>query len=179
MTIPTTTLDDCISALKYCGSYERLPTALEIFEFMEVADTMHVLGEIWEVCDNIGIYLDDLQVQFARYFDYAGSRGNAQIPEMMTPAERDHFAKLPDSFLVYRGCYATNKWGLSWTTDKALAKKFPTLARYRQMHAPMLVTARVRKADVLAVKLGRGESEIICSCRPKHINTTYLSGGAA
>jgi hypothetical protein len=43
---------------------------------------------------------------------------------------------------------------------REVAARFPTLNRYRQAE-PLLVTATVRRDRVLAVKLGRGELELV------------------
>lgn len=76
---------------------------------------------------------------------------------------------------VYRGCYKDNKWGLSWTLSRELAKGFPMLWRYRQNgQQPLLVTARARKENVIALKTDRGESEVI-TWRPKHISTRHIT----
>jgi hypothetical protein len=50
--------------------------------------------------------------------------------------------------------------GASWTFNKETAKLFPTYARSRVPN-PVLITATVKKADVLAVVLGREEEELI------------------
>jgi hypothetical protein len=45
--------------------------------------------------------------------------------------------------------------------DRAVAERFPNLMRYKFGGDAVLVTAEVRKRDVLAIKLGREESEAI------------------
>lgn len=62
---------------------------------------------------------------------------------------------------------------MSWSTDKATAERFPTLTRYRQDGQPLLVTARVAKDRVIALKHDRAEAEII-ALRPAHVSTRYL-----
>ncbi len=78
----------------------------------------------------------------------------------MEPAEADAYKALPDRWTVFRGCGETNLLGASWSLERETAARFPLLNRYRQAR-PLLVTATVRKAHVLAVKLDRQEAEII------------------
>src|SRR3546814_13249726 len=86
-------------------------------------------------------------------------------PHMMDAAERALYDEFPEEVVIYRGCYALNKWGLSWTTDRAIAERFPTLHRYRQDGQPLLVTARVRKVAFRTCQGGRGGEEDNGICR--------------
>lgn len=165
------TLGEGRAALRLCNSYNRLPTIIALAPSLEISDWLTILGEEWECCDNIGQFTDDLiwSDPFGCLLDDPEQlRGY-----LMDSGEQAAFDALPDDLTIYRGCYAINKWGLSWTTDRAIAERFPTLHRYRQDGPSLLVTARVRKADILAVKGGRDEAEIICY-RPKHISTQYI-----
>ena len=96
------------------------------------------------------------------------------VREMMTDEELEAYAALPDVVTIYRGCYKANKWGLSWSLSRQVAEEFPTLLRYRRDgEQPLLVTAKIMKTDVVAVKMDRGEQEVI-AWRPKHISTRHL-----
>lgn len=80
---------------------------------------------------------------------------------MMTADEIEIWRSMPPTLTVYRGCYKLNRIGLSWTTDREQAVKFPSYLRYRIPGAPALLrTGRVRK-DVVIYKSCRGENEII------------------
>lgn len=80
---------------------------------------------------------------------------------MMCAEERAALAALPECITVYRGCYAVNRAGLSWTTDRALAAGFPALARYRRrVERPLLRTGIVRR-DRAVLKLDREEQEVV------------------
>lgn len=92
---------------------------------------------------------------------------------LMDDAELQAFEALPDEVQLLRGCYALNKWGLSWTLDRATACRFPFLNRYWQEGQALLVTARAKKSDLIALKQDRDELEII-AWRPKHIKTIHL-----
>jgi len=65
--------------------------------------------------------------------------------------------------VVYRGCYAVNRAGLSWSTDCTVAERFPRLARYlRPGRQPILRTGTVAR-DRVTLKLDRSEQEIIAA----------------
>src|SRR3546814_3216499 len=85
-----------------------------------VADWLTILGEEWESCDNIGLYADDLteSEMFGLLMDFPEDLR----PHMMDAAERALYDEFPEEVVIYRGCYALNKWGLSWTTDRAIAE---------------------------------------------------------
>ncbi len=154
-------------AAKFCGSYSRLPTLLEYMGACDDSSWLRLLGRHWFDCDNISEHIDELEKSPLL------SGGVKTQPDMMTPKELAALDAMPDTFRIYRGCYRENKWGLSWTTDLRTAMRFPFLTRYRSEGQSILVTAEVKKANVIALKLDRNESEIITK-RPKHISTRCL-----
>lgn len=165
-------VDGWSNALLRCSSYERIPVLVYAAPYMAAADWLALLSDNWENCDNIGEHVVDL-MSFTPLGDLTTDLAPLRS-HLMNEDERAALAALPDEVTVYRGCYALNKWGLSWTTDRAVAERFPTLHRYRQDGQPLLVTARARKANILAVKGGRDEAEIICY-RPKHVSTRHIA----
>lgn len=63
-----------------------------------------------------------------------------------------------------RGCYASNKRGLSWSLKREVAERFPFVNRYRQTEGrPLLIKASVSKKSVIASKIDRDEAEIIAN----------------
>ena len=112
-----------------------------------------LLGEYWDVCDTIARWRPEL-----RRILIAASR--VELDAMMEPSERDALSLLPDRITVYRGCYVNNQAGLSWTLNKDVAARFPSMFRYRQRGQAWLRTGTVRR-DRVVLKLGRGEDEII------------------
>ena len=161
-------VENAIVGLVFHDSYERLPAILNLGEWMGYADFLRLLGEEWSSFDNVSQHIDEL---------WASPLTNADFPvrEMMTPNEQAAYDALPDVVTIYRGCYAENKWGLSWSLDKAVAERFPSLLRYRQPGQAILVTAKVEKKNIIAVKLSREESEII-TYMPKHVSTRHIKG---
>lgn len=71
-----------------------------------------------------------------------------------------------DEIEVYRGINECSLgWdGLSWTTDKDIAKKFANGARIRhQTSKPEVLVGKVSIHDILAIINSRNESEILCN----------------
>jgi hypothetical protein len=85
----------------------------------------------------------------------------------MDDEERKVLAELPDTIQVFRGtCYAPEGCrGLSWTLRRDIAERFAIKGAFlgsRPKGAiPYLVTATLRKRDVLAYFDGRDEAEIV------------------
>lgn len=144
-------LEDARHALRYCDSYSRMETLVELGFAMDDASWHVVLGEEWSCCDNIGQYRQMLRRMLP---------AEGPVPAMMTPAERAAYDALPERLTVYRGCGEVNMRGASWSLSRDVAARFPLLLRYRQAR-PLLVTATVPRRRVLAVKLDRNEAEVI------------------
>jgi hypothetical protein len=164
-------------ALYYCNSFNRVPTLIEL-SWIDPEAWLAVLGEQWEVCDNIGFHQDALvdgtplnDVLFDP--EYAASVRHL----IMSEAENEAYAALPDKVTIYRGCYAANKWGLSWSLDRDTAAGLPLLHRYRQDGQPLLVKAIADKSRIAFLKLGRGESEVV-TYRPRHVSTSHIRRAA-
>lgn len=159
--------DEANKELAICNSYERLPILLDMTWQLSKTDFVRLLGEWWSSCDNISEYSEELEdLEVFLDMGYYGT-----LHEMMTPEEVEAWEALPEIVTIYRGCYDINKWGWSWSLSKDVAKKFPTYHRYRRPgEQALLVTARVSKGRIVAVKLDRGEQEII-TWRPKHLST--------
>lgn len=142
--------------LKNYGSYERLPVLLEVAEDMESEDLVSLLGELWSGFDNVGVYRDDLLWAISE----KGWNFESTIPEMMSPEEKAAFETLPEQMTIYRGCGPMNKSGFSWSLSHEIAATFPFMQRYRT-DQPTLLTATVCRNRAAALKLDRGEHEII------------------
>ena len=158
---------------RHCGSYERIPFLLHIAHgYLDDDDWTRLLFEEWPSADNLGCYIDDLIDDTP--LQWVLNDPAAYHHLTMTDVERAAYDALPDEIEVWRGCYAANKWGLSWSLDQRVASLFPFHARYRQNGHPLLIRARARKLDILAVKLDRAELEVV-TWRPTHISTRHLS----
>lgn len=141
-----------------CSSFNRLETIIDLDGRLEWEDWLALLGEEWQSCDNIAQYADHLMTD-TPFADVV------EVPSlgrwMMTPEECAALAALPDTVTVYRGCYARNKRGLSWSIDRSVAERFPFIHRYRQAGQALLVRGEVQREHVIAVKLDRQEHELI------------------
>ena len=151
--------------LKWANSYDRLPTLLEWAGLCDSGDWLRELGREWSMFDNVGMYADELAdaIDLHHWDDYP-------IKPMMDGAELEAFDQLPEVLTVYRGCYALNKWGLSWSLDRTVAERFPFLNRYGGQGRPLLVKATLQKSQVAALKLDRSEAEIVTFARPKCVS---------
>jgi hypothetical protein len=156
-----------IEAIRFESSYSRLPLILELRPYMRESVWFRLLGEEWSGCDNIGVHGREIRRA-------VGAKAN--IKQMMTASERRKLEAMPEKVTVYRGCGNRNLRGLSWSTDRAIAEKFPKMMRY---HAPdpILATAEVFKRDIVAFKTGRNESEII-TLKPRLIRLEALEVAA-
>jgi hypothetical protein len=141
--------------LMLCDSYSLLPALLEMYWGLWQAGRestgFFLFGKWWSGFDNVSEYLDDLVSVMPE---------EGPVIEMMDAAERAEFEGLPDLVTVYRGAGKVNRWGACWSLDKQVAMSFPGLQRYRQKY-PMLYTAKVPKNRILAIKLDRGEQEVV------------------
>jgi hypothetical protein len=136
---------------RWSNSYSRMEMVLRLFPRMARGDWLRVLGSAWSVCDNIRDYTSLLR-------RVLGTTG--PLLDMMKPQEQAAYAALPDRITAHRGCSARHLTGLSWTLNRDVAQRFPTLNRYK-VPDPVLITAVARKQDVLALIEDRAEGEII------------------
>ena len=80
----------------------------------------------------------------------------------MDESEIQLLNSLPELVTIYRGCVkGLNEDGLSWTLDKAKAKFFAN----RFSKDGIILEREIPKSDIIAVLLGRGESEVICEVK--------------
>lgn len=148
------TCDDVEELLVWGDSYQRLPMLLEMLPHLPRPVLFQVLGNYWQGFDNIGHF----RLPLAKLLR---SASRAELDLMMDADEINALAAMPNAITVYRGCYAINRRGLSWTTDIEVAAKFPTLMRYRRPgERPLLLRATAYRGRAV-VKLGRDESEVI------------------
>ena len=168
-------LDEGREAIRMCNSFNRLPSIIGLSWRMEAQDWLRLLGEQWSVCDNIGSYHDELHDTPFEYILCDAAKHSDVRSAFMNDAERAALAQLPEIVTVYRGCYAHNKRGLSWSIDQATAEVFPTLHRYSSEGQALLIRATVRRADIAGLKLDRGEAEVVAE-RPKIVSIRHIKG---
>ena len=66
---------------------------------------------------------------------------------------------------MHRGCSRPRVRGVSWTTDRAVAKTFARGHRGIRLPEPVVATAMVPKAAIFATFTERNESEIVLDPR--------------
>lgn len=151
----------------WADSYERGQVLIEL---VLAADPQwpETLGEWWSVCDH---YPPAMKSVLQMLHDTPAIRSHT-----MSDAEREALAALPEMVTVYRGCYASNRRGFSWTTDRAVAERFPFLYRYRRTDdgPPLLLEGVVKRASVLFVKLDRKECEVVTLPRCVRVTQTHV-----
>lgn len=137
--------------LTFENSYSRMGQALNLKGLLPLCDWLKLMGKNWSCCDNVSAHLPRLKRALPK---------KRPLFDMMDGAEIAAYNALPDVVRIYRGCSERNKAGVSWTLDRDVATRFPFYERYRS-RSPLLITATVRKDQIIAVKLDRNESEII------------------
>lgn len=150
------TLDKIRQAVSLCNSYTRMPTLIQEYpeSVGDILSWFTVLGEEWSCCDNIGEYAPELRAIFK-------TADQRYLAAMMTAEEQATLSGLPDMITVYRGCYAINSDGLSWSLCRDTALGFTSLHRYhRPGETPLLITGRVPR-QTCVLKLDRNEQEVI------------------
>jgi hypothetical protein len=95
--------------------------------------------------------------------------GGSPIFEAMTVEAQRAYGALPERIAIFRGCYARNKSGYSWTTDRDVAARFPFLSRYRGPTEPLLLTAIVKRKNIAFMSVDRNEAEIVVMPRHRRI----------
>ena len=144
-----------------CGSHERMNAVMHLQNEMALgemafSDWLVLLGRVWSVCDNIGLYKSDLVEVLMEWHE----NPLTTIPELMTRKERAAFETLPEQVTIYRGCGPRNREGLSWSLCREVASRFPFYSRY-WTDRPTLLTAMVPKHRIAALRLDRNEQEAI------------------
>ncbi len=92
-----------------------------------------------------------------------GDGTNGDPRRLLTGDDRGFYDSLPDRVTVYRGCGGVSPeiaaMGVCWTTSREMAEWFAD----RSHGDPVVVTARIRKSDVVLV--GASEHEVVCQPR--------------
>jgi len=132
---------------------DRLEQLLHPFYRRHLSDEQlfTILQDEWVWLHNISDNLEELGEVFPLY---------GPVRAMMTPVENAAYDALPNTLTVHRGCDAGWLEGLCWSLNKKVANWF-AFYPLTQAEEPTLMTARVEKKFVMAIKLGRGEEEII------------------
>lgn len=135
---------------RWGDSYSTLDYLVRLHPSMDRDEWLTLVGEVWTCADNVSEHLEDLKNMLPR----------RTAKQMMDLSEISKLRTLPSNVTIYRGCGEVNIDGACWSLDRAIASRFPTLARYRA-DVPLLITATVLRKEIIAVKLDRDEAEVI------------------
>ena len=102
-----------VDRLRFADSYSRMQALLELRRFVPSAYFWKELGLNWDCCDNIYLFKSELLRPFEEHRQAKG----LPITEAMNEADSEHYDALPQRVTLFRGCYAHNKNGLSWSTS--------------------------------------------------------------
>jgi hypothetical protein len=129
----------------------RVEAFIKIADKLSDTDYWKLLSDIWVDTENQYAYLKEWKKLLA------SKRPNRHY--MMTEEEDNILRALSQEVTIYRGCQkGINEDGLSWTLDKSKAKFFAN----RFGKKGIILERTISKNDIVAVLLGRGESEVVC-----------------
>jgi hypothetical protein len=129
----------------------RLEAFTKIADKLSDTDYWKLLSDIWVDTENQYAHLEEWKKLLA------SKRPNRHY--MMTEEEDNILRALSQEVTIYRGCQkGINEDGLSWTLDKSKAKFFAN----RFGKKGIILERTISKNDIVAVLLGRGESEVVC-----------------
>jgi len=122
----------------------------------QLSDTKYwsILSGIWTDTEN--------QWQNLEQWKELLSANRSSRHYLMDESEVQLLNSLPEFVKIYRGCVkGLNEDGLSWTLDKAKAEFFAN----RFSKEGIILEREIPKSEIIAVLLGRGESEVICEVK--------------
>ena len=131
----------------------RLNQFLSQAIFLSDAGFWKTLKEVWVDTENAW---QNIETWSALFNSTRGSREN-----LMDAQELEVFNLLEDEVEVYRGCKAgLNENGISWTLDLSKAVWF-SKRLHQEGEGTIVLNKIVKKSEILALFLGRGEQEVI------------------
>jgi hypothetical protein len=132
----------------------RVEAFIKIADKLSDTDYWRLLSDVWIDTENQYAYLKEWKKLLA------SKRSSRHY--MMTEEEDNILRALVQEVTIYRGCQkGINEDGLSWTLDKSKAQFFAN----RFGKKGIILERVVSKNDIVAVLLGRGESEVICEVK--------------
>jgi hypothetical protein len=132
----------------------RVEAFIKIADQLNDTDYWRLLSDIWIDTENQYAYLKEWKKLLS------SKRSNRHY--MMDEEEDNILRSLADEVTIYRGCQkGLNEDGLSWSLDKSKAKFFAN----RFGKKGIILERKIPKSDIVAVLLGRGESEVICEVK--------------
>ena len=161
-------IDQAESVFQICCMMNK-PYLLTFLKYaqphIEQKEFAQLLGLCWMQTEAPNQDANVSQTEFVEMFQKASAE------DLMNLDEHRKFAELPDEITVYRGLTEKNKdniLAMSWTMKQETAEWFAN----RFKGKGKVYRAKIRKEDILAVFLGRNESEVIVD--PKNLKEISL-----
>jgi len=141
------------------NTYDRFQNFLEISPLCSGKNYWRGLRDAYEDSDNLFAWREKVVLAFA-----------SEEPHkefLMTKAERNYLAELPDTFDIYRGMteeeFKSKEYNISWTLSYKQAIFFTTYLRNHDTNhmQKRVCKIKIKKSQVIAYWNGRKEHEII------------------
>lgn len=135
-------------------STNKAPIMMKLYE--GGYDFIKLIQANWVSCDDFGELTSDL----INAFEESGMKAIHHMDDR----NADWFHALSDDIKIYRGCgLGEGEYGLSWTTEERVAKKFALNHRFYRYKEPVILCGYIKKEDVYYATNARNEFEIICN----------------
>lgn len=141
----------------------RLEAFLEFCDDLTDKEYWEIVAWLWTDCENIW----QNRITWEEIFE----RKNRHL--IFSPENQSAFDALPDIVCIWRG-HSGSQFGMSWTTDKAVAEKFAR--RFGQPSKKLgakVTEGECYKKDILAFFTDRDESEVVVLPENVEIKGTY------
>lgn len=144
----------------YIALHERPYRLNALYECLFEDDFDHS-AEYWPAVHWVWSDSENIHQNWNEWREVWEARGGSI--EALDADDRAAFEALPDEVEVWRGIDASvgNPEGMSWSLDREKAQWFANRWSSKSGHEAALYRAKVAKRDILAVFMGRGESEVV------------------
>lgn len=151
---------DFSSYIWYHERLYRLPKFLEIGNLIkDQKEFWHLFSSIWIDCENLW--------QHKKTIKSILQKANRHL--MMNEEEQEIYASLPDVVKVFRGHQKKNRMGYSWSLSHFKAEWF---SKRHQENEGLVTEGFIKKKDIAAILMGRGEFEVVCN--PYKVKKNYF-----
>lgn len=160
-------------------NYADAHIAKELLKREETPEAIKYFSEHCNVLTNYSYWflLSTLWVSYTGYSDIElwkklfSSDRSQRLKSIMKPSELREYEYLPYKVIAYRAKRPNETQWIAYTLDLEIAKRFAKERCVKEIH-----TYEIKKKDILALFLRRGEKEIIVldENKPKFIGKEYL-----
>lgn len=134
-------------------------------------DFIEMIKANWSSCDDFR----NLRKYYRREFINSGMKA----ADHLETSDKDWFNGLEDDIIIYRGSQSVNQQGLSWTTDREVAKKFALHSRGLAHDEPQITTGKINKDHVFYATNSRNEYELVVDYKKvEEMDVEFLTPGS-